>query len=183
MGDEGDESPQVHAPPGRWPNDPVEVLRLLHPRLLTAARALDRAGAEDLVQDALVEILARYPGFQGVVHPLGYAKVTMFRLAYARHERRRMEIPADDVQQRLEDVPYPDPANLVAERLRTHDALATLGRKQRACLVLRYLEGLDNDAIALVLGCRPPTVRSQIARGLARMRIALEQPEEGSHEP
>lgn len=182
MGDESDEPPQAHAPPAGWPNDPVEVLRLLHPRLLAAARTVDRAGAEDLVQDTLVEILVRYPGFEGVAHPLGYAKVTMFRLAYARHGRRGMEIPAD-VQQRMEGDLRPDPANQVIDRLWTMDALATLGRKQRACLVLRYLEGLDNDAIALVLGCRPSTVRGQIARALARMRIVLDQPEEDRHEP
>lgn len=181
----GEAAPRASERPPTWPEDPIEVLRLLQPRLLAAARTLEHAGAEDLVQDTLVEVLIRHPAFRGIAHPLGYAKVTMFRIAHARRRRRWMEVPAD-LQSRLEDVREPDHADRVADRLRMGDALATLGRRQRTCLVLRYLEGLDNDAVAAVIGCNPSTVRSQIARGLERMRIALEAPdeeEEGQREP
>lgn len=157
-----------------WPDDPVEILRLLYPRLLAAARMVDGGGAEDLVQETLVETLVRHPGFAGITHPLGYAKVTMFRIAYRSRLRRRAEAPLH-LTERLEALA--DPAGAIAERLRMHDALARLGPRQRACLVLRYLEGLDVDAIAGVLGCTPSTVRSQIARGLRRMRLALDDEE------
>jgi RNA polymerase sigma factor (sigma-70 family) len=48
--------------------------------------------------------------------------------------------------------------------------LATLPRRQRAVLVLRFYEDLDDDAVARVLSCSPSTVRSNAARGLAALR-------------
>lgn len=159
--------------PNTWPEDPVEVLRVVYPRLRAAARTVDAAGAEDLVQEALVAVLARHPDFRGLAHPLGYAKVTMFRLAYRKRLRRWTEVPLE-VLERLDAMTEPDPADHIAERLRARDALAALGPKQRACLVLRYVEGVDDAGIAEILGCGPSTVRSQITRALARMRVVLD---------
>jgi RNA polymerase sigma factor (sigma-70 family) len=51
--------------------------------------------------------------------------------------------------------------------------LAELPRRQRAAVVLRYYLGLPDAAIAAELGCRETTVRSQISRALATLRIDL----------
>jgi DNA-directed RNA polymerase specialized sigma24 family protein len=51
--------------------------------------------------------------------------------------------------------------------------LAGLPRQQRAVLVLRYYEGLTDQEIAGVLGCRPVTVRSNASRALAALRIEI----------
>jgi RNA polymerase sigma factor (sigma-70 family) len=51
--------------------------------------------------------------------------------------------------------------------------LAGLPRKQRAAVVLRYYAGLTDREIAAQLGCREPTVRSQIHRALTVLRIDL----------
>jgi DNA-directed RNA polymerase specialized sigma24 family protein len=40
-------------------------------------------------------------------------------------------------------------------------------------VVLRYYAGLPDAEIATHLGCRVPTVRSQISRALATLRIDL----------
>jgi DNA-directed RNA polymerase specialized sigma24 family protein len=40
-------------------------------------------------------------------------------------------------------------------------------------LVLRYYEGLTDQEIAGVLGCRPVTVRSNASRALAALRIEI----------
>lgn len=155
-----------------WPDNPVEVLRALYPRLLASARA---AGAEeDVVQEALVETLSRHPDFRGIAHPLGYTKAVLFRLAYAKRLRRIREVPLE-LQERLETIS--DPADRVADRLRTRDALMELGPRQRACIVLRYVEGLDDDAIAAVLGVGPSTVRSQITRAREHLRAILKEDE------
>ncbi|WP_372476778.1 sigma factor-like helix-turn-helix DNA-binding protein [Pseudonocardia terrae] len=53
------------------------------------------------------------------------------------------------------------------------DALRAVPARQRAVLVLRYLEGLDVGATAAALGCSEGTVKSQAARGLAALRTIL----------
>jgi RNA polymerase sigma factor (sigma-70 family) len=52
-------------------------------------------------------------------------------------------------------------------------ALALVPSRQRAVLVLRYLEDLPDTTIAALLGCSPATVRSHAARGLAALRPLL----------
>lgn len=50
------------------------------------------------------------------------------------------------------------------------DLLGELPSRQRACVYLHVVAGLKDDQIAELLGCRPSTVRSQIARALRRLR-------------
>lgn len=54
-------------------------------------------------------------------------------------------------------------------------ALAALPPRQRAAVVLRYYGGLTVDETAAVLGCTSTNVRSQTSRGLARLRVGLEE--------
>ncbi len=67
-----------------------------------------------------------------------------------------------------------------ADRLADRDLLARLldrlPPKQRAVVVLRYYEGLGDDAIADILGCSPGTVRSHASRALAALRITQARP-------
>ncbi|SEE92154.1 RNA polymerase sigma factor, sigma-70 family [Jiangella alba] len=58
----------------------------------------------------------------------------------------------------------------VADRSALADALAGLGARQRAVVVLRYYCDLSDEQIADALGCSPRTVRSQASRALARLR-------------
>ena len=52
--------------------------------------------------------------------------------------------------------------------------LAGLPRQQRAAIVLRYYLGLEDAAVAEQLGCSVSTVRSNMSRALARLRVAPE---------
>jgi RNA polymerase sigma factor (sigma-70 family) len=49
-------------------------------------------------------------------------------------------------------------------------ALAALPPRQRTVLVLRYFNDLPEAEIADALGCSVGTVKSQVSRGLARLR-------------
>jgi RNA polymerase sigma factor (sigma-70 family) len=60
-----------------------------------------------------------------------------------------------------------------AERAQLLAELGRLPRKQRAALVLHYYEGLTVDEIADVLGVAPGSVRSNVSRGLATLRVGL----------
>jgi RNA polymerase sigma-70 factor (sigma-E family) len=71
----------------------------------------------------------------------------------------------------LPDQPRPD--NIQAEvdaRDEVWRALGRLPRRQRAVLVLRYFEDLSEADIAQVLDISIGTVKSQAAKGLARLR-------------
>ena len=52
-------------------------------------------------------------------------------------------------------------------------ALALLPSRQRAVLVLRYLEDLPDTTISVLLGCSVGTVRSHASRGLTALRPLL----------
>jgi RNA polymerase sigma factor (sigma-70 family) len=146
--------------------DPAEIVRTGYPRLLQVARRLATSvvEAEDLVQEAFVETLSRYPNFEGLRQPLGYLMTVLYRTSFRRRLLSMRVVPLD-LQERLEQAePDHDAPTFVLQ------ALAELGPKQRACIELRYLYDLDDDEIAAALGCSRSTVRSQIARGLALAR-------------
>jgi RNA polymerase sigma factor (sigma-70 family) len=170
---------ETERPAHTWPADEVELLRALYPRLLMSARVLVRSrDPEDLVQDALVEVLVAHPGFDGIAHPLGYAKTVMARLAYRTRRRSEDFLDAPELIERLDRRSIPDWEEAVDAGIDLRVALNRLGRKQRACVYLRFLEGLDDRDIASLLGVRPATVRAQISRALARMRDRSDRAEE-----
>ena len=54
-------------------------------------------------------------------------------------------------------------------------ALQTLPAKERAALVLRDLEGFSTEEVALALGSRPVTVRSQVSSARAKIKTYCEK--------
>ena len=138
------------------------------PALLRYARVLtpSAADAEDLVQEALVRVGASWWRVRRQDDPEGYVRRTMLRLAINAGRRRR-EVTVADVPERAAVDPAFGRIDDGEELARLVDGLPA---GMRAVLVLRYLDGLDDDAIGAVLGCSRATVRSQASRALARLR-------------
>ena len=133
-------------------------------RLLTTAYLLtrDHGRAEDLLQTALAKT---WLAWARVDNPEAYLRRTMVNTYSSWWQRRwRDETPTDD----LPDQTYGD------EVAGPHDlwtAIGRLPRGQRAVLVLRYYEDLTEVETARVLGCSIGTVKSQCAKGLAKLRV------------
>jgi RNA polymerase sigma-70 factor (sigma-E family) len=149
-------------------------------RLLRLAFQLchDRAAAEDLVQQALEQVYRRWRARGAVEQPHAYARKAVLN-EYLR--RRRLaashEVFTDsppETSDRAED-------DAIVERDAMWRALERLPRRQRAALVLRYYEDVPDAEIAALLGCRPATVRSLVARGLAGLRVVVDAPAKSSH--
>lgn len=143
------------------------------PALLRLAYLLcaDRHLAEDLTQDVLLRVHGHWRRVAALDHPDAYVK-RMLLNEYLSWRRRRSsgELPvAPDP-----DAPAAPVDGDLGERVAAREAawhlLATLPRRQRAVLVLRFYEDLTDAQIAAALGCTAGTVRSQAARGLATLR-------------
>ncbi len=155
----------------RWPSDPVELLRSIYPPLLAVAERIARKDAEDLVQETLLRVLVSHPEFQGIDYPLGYAKATLVRLASHRLRAGGSEaLPS--LTARLDRPTGEGWEDAIGSRLDLHKRLAILGKRQRACLYLRFAEGLDDEEIAALLGIRSSTVRSHVSRAISHLRNA-----------
>ncbi|MFK3984627.1 SigE family RNA polymerase sigma factor [Micromonospora sp. NPDC050397] len=137
--------------------------------LLRVAYALagDQYAAEDLLQDALAKAYARWSRIRGEAEP--YVRRILYndQISGWRRRRRRPEVP-------LASTPEPaaggDAAEETALQLMLRDALRMLPPRQRAVLVLRYLEDMSVEQTAELLGCRTGTVASQSSRALTKLR-------------
>ncbi len=149
------------------------------PALLRLAVMLtgDRVEAEDLVQTALVKAWRHSGRIVTRAAPAAYLRRIVVHEHASGHRRRRHEtVPFDDsLADRVPGgVPAdPDATEAVVDSDALWRALATLPARQRAVLVLRIYEDLDDREIADLLGVGESTVRSNASRALGSLRSQL----------
>jgi RNA polymerase sigma-70 factor (sigma-E family) len=141
-------------------------------RLFTMARLLaggNRAEAEDLLQGAYERAYRRWGRITRRADPERYVRQILVNASIDRWRRigRHPETPLTGSGA---DPRTADTAAAVADRDLLLRGLAALPPRQRAVLVLRYFEDLSEAETATILGCSVGTVKSQAARGLARLR-------------
>jgi RNA polymerase sigma-70 factor (sigma-E family) len=131
----------------------------------------DRRLAEDVLQEVLLRACMQWERIGEVADPHAYIRRMIVNeyLSWRRKWRRVTSVA--DLDELMPDTP--DHATGHAERVALLHQLARLPRAQRAAIVLRYYEGLDDEEIATALGTRNSTVRSNIARGLRTLRVHI----------
>ena len=118
----------------------------------------DRAGAEDLAQEAFARCFHRWARVSAYERPDAWVRRVAINLAIGARRRKSADIPSQV-----------EPG-AAADRLDLHRAILTLPRMQRAAVVLHYLEDRPVGECATILGCAEATARVHLHR--ARTRLA-----------
>lgn len=159
------------------PNPPtIDELVHLRPRMKRLALRLlrDEAAAEDAVQDAYLEAMRKRPDILRSSSGW-FSAVTRTMAARIRRDersRRRREEVAARTEATEEGLLELERRSLAAE---LRELVGKLADPYSIVLRLRYLDELDNEQIAARLDVPVATVRTQVHRGLARLREQLDQ--------
>ena len=151
-----------------------EFARARAPHLLRSAWLLcgDQHRAEDLVQETLAKVYARWHRrvAGGIDNPAAYAQTALVRTFLSDRRRKSSgELPYAEPP----DGVHPDRAAETDLQLQVAEALAGLNPADRAVLVLRYLEDRSVSEVAGVLGVSEGAVRNRSMRALDRLRPLL----------
>ena len=127
----------------------------------------DPQRAEDLVQEALTKVALRWRRLRDG-HPDAYARRILVRdnISWWRKHRAELVVDVEDPRR------TPSGEGGSDRRLMLKDALDRLTPKQRAVVVLRYLDDLSERDTAEALGVSVGTVKSQTSLALRRLREA-----------
>jgi len=137
-------------------------------RLYTVAYRLlgNRADAEDAVQRALLKAFEARESYapRWALSTWLYRVLTNVCIDELRRRRRVLPEP-----------PAPGRAGTQVERADLARALAAVPREARVLLALHYVNGLSYRELAAIRGISVNTVKSQLARGKAILKHALEE--------
>lgn len=151
----------------------ADWLRPRLPALLRLAAALSGSAqaAEDLVQDVMAKACLHWGRVQAARDPDAYlrAMVVNEHVSWRRRLARTWRFLAARAAEPASidsgfDQEVVDQAALNAE-------IARLPPRQRAVIVLRFLEDLSVGQTARILGCGESTVRATTTRALTRLRV------------
>ncbi|GAA3597140.1 SigE family RNA polymerase sigma factor [Kineosporia mesophila] len=148
--------------------------------LLTAG---DGHQAEDLVQTALTKVYLAWPKLRRSEGELAYARRTLLnshidetRRPRWRRERSTPVLPEVAAYEGPDGILGLEHGRFGPDGQRVRVALATLPARMRAVVILRYWLDLSVEDSARMLGCTQGTVKSQAAKGTAKLRDLLTAP-------
>jgi RNA polymerase sigma-70 factor (sigma-E family) len=126
----------------------------------------DHALAEDLLQTALTKSWFAWSRIAGDPEP--YVRKVLVN-TFATWWRRKWN--GEHAHAELPERSSGDEHSGVDQRHDLWDAMGRLPRRQRAVIVLRFVEDLSEAETARVLDISPGTVKSQTSKALAKLRI------------
>ena len=133
----------------------------------------DWSAGDDLVQESLAKVYVAWPRIAASQAVESYTRTTMLRTYLNEKRKWRREVHFEELPE------HPTDDQDTALTVTLSALLRELPTKQRAVLVLRFYQDLSVPQIAETLGIPEGTVKSQLSRGLATMRVRLGEPEPG----
>jgi len=155
-----------------WPATLDALLRERGPALFGFAYVLTGSAdaAEDLVQDALVRTFRSGRGSRDINSAHAYVKRAITSAFIDGGRRASVRPRRVDADPASFDRVTADVAQQVGDAADLQRALLTLPPRERACVVLRYLDDMPVASIAAELGLAVGTVKRYTADGIARLR-------------
>ena len=128
----------------------------------------NRATAEDLVQEAYLELFRNLGNLHSDMHLVNWLRQTATRkcIDYSRRKKHRPHASLDSIPERSVEPVEPDPR--LSDELGRR--VAELPAKMRMVIVLRFQEDLKLHEIAETLGIPVNTVKTLLRRALIRLK-------------
>jgi RNA polymerase sigma factor (sigma-70 family) len=142
-------------------------------RLFTLALSIlrDDGEAEDAVQETLLRAWRSWETVSRMERPAAW--LTRVCVNHCISRRRMLRSRGWPPLTLVEDEAVAGMTRSEADLMDMERAYRRLSLKQRAALTLNYRHGYAVEECAVLMGCRPGTVRTHIARGLATLRKEL----------
>ena len=138
-------------------------------RRLAFALVGEATAAEEIAQEAFVRLYASWRRLDQIDHAPSFLRRIVVNLCRSRGRRLAVRARVDPLLSGPSTVEQPD----VALQLDVWAAIELLPQRQRACVVLRYLEDMTEAEVAELLGCSTGTVKSQLHKARAKLGTSL----------
>jgi RNA polymerase sigma-70 factor (sigma-E family) len=162
----------------------IELYSVHFQELVKLAELLvwDRPTAEEVVQDAFVAMHGSWHRLRDAENALGYLRQAVVNRS--RSVLRYRTAVDKNLQKTPPDMPSAEYEVLtLLERQAVVAALRGLPDRQREVIVLRYYVGLSEAETASAMGVSRGAVKSHLARGMATLRVDLENYQAGLNSP
>jgi RNA polymerase sigma-70 factor (sigma-E family) len=154
----------------------IELYSMHYAALVRLAAMLvrDTPTAEEVVQDAFVAMHDGWDRLRDTEKALAYMRQAVVNRS--RSVLRHRTVVEKNLQKPSPDMPSAEAGALtLLERSAVIAALRELPERQREAIVLRYYADLSEAEIAATMNISRGAVKSHTSRGMAALRVALEQ--------
>jgi len=142
-------------------------------------RMVGEPDAEDVAQDALVEVCNSVKGFQGRAKLSTWVYRVAMNVCLEHRRKRRLEtMPIEESLLDSLAGPEPEPSSVAMRNEDTQTvnaAIDSLPEIHRDVVVLHELQGLTYNECAEVLGCPVGTVKSRLSNAFRALRELLRE--------
>ncbi len=138
----------------------------------------DPVRAEDVTQEACVQVLRRIHQFRGEARFGSWLSRIVVNTALLRHRRERRLVPTPEIYSPAAVAPEPMPEQAVSDRellLLTDAFLAELRDGDRELFTRRFVDGLSLQSISDETGLSLPALKSRFHRARLRLKDASDK--------